>query len=194
MRATGRVLAAGLLISLLAAGLPAQAGEMSEGLEPVQKERVSPFAGKALHKTVQELADREEIRELIAIYAHRAALGIPIADLFTDDGAFIIHVPGQPVTEARGRKALDAAYGDVAASPGASLPMIHNIVLELSGDEGRGLCSIELRNSTGGQNVIASGYYEDQFRREDGHWKFVKREVFFHHFTTLEKGWAKPAQ
>ncbi|MCB2075829.1 MAG: nuclear transport factor 2 family protein [Novosphingobium sp.] len=194
MGAIDRSLAAGLLAALLATGSPVGAEETSEGLSPVQTGRASPFAGKSPEERVRELADREEIRELIAIYAHRAALGIPIADMFTDDGAFIVHVPGQPLTEARGREALEAAYADVAAQPRAQLPMIHNIALDIAGDEARGVCSIELRGSHGGQNVIASGYYEDSYRREDGRWKFVTREVFFFHFTTLEKGWATPAQ
>ncbi|MCB2060074.1 MAG: nuclear transport factor 2 family protein [Novosphingobium sp.] len=189
-----KALATGLLIPLLAGATTVHAGEMSEGLAPVQKDRGSPFAGKAPEEMIRELADREEIRELIAIYAHRAALGIPISGLFTNDGAFIIHVPGHPVTEARGREALDAAYRDVAAKPRAQLPMIHNVALEIDGDEARGVCSIELRGSQGGQNLIASGYYEDSYRREDGRWKFVTREVFFFHFTTLEEGWAKQPQ
>ncbi len=188
-------IAAGLLAASMAG--PAQAASETDAAGPVSPERAliesgrsAPFEGMTTEQKIQELADRAEIHELIAIYAHRAALGVDLADLFTDDGAFIINMPGQPAMVSRGREALDETYAEIARNPGASLPMIHNIVLEIDGDEALGLCSIELRGNRSGQNMVASGYYEDSFRREDDRWKFVKREVRFHHFTTLEKGWA----
>lgn len=184
------------LVLAIGPALPAVAGQSGDPDKalPVFAGRHDAFTGKSDRRKLKELADREELRELIAIYAHRAAMGVSLADLFTDDGAFIIHIPGQPVAETRGRAALEKAYGDIANNPGAQLPMIHNIVLQISGDAARGAASIELRGTQGGGNVIASGYYSDTFRREGTRWKFVTREVFFHHFTTLEKGWAKPVQ
>src|SRR5262245_42182970 len=58
------------------------------------------FRDKSVEQKVQELADREEIRELISRYAQRVANGVSVADLFTDDGAFITRLPGEPMTEA----------------------------------------------------------------------------------------------
>ena len=45
--------------------------------------RIDGFRGKSLEEEekVRELADREEIRELVAIYAHRMAHGPGAADL-----------------------------------------------------------------------------------------------------------------
>jgi len=63
---------------------------------------------KTLEEQVREIADREEIKELTAKYAHWVALGegAKVAQLFTDDGAFINEViapsvvdPGWPVFE-----------------------------------------------------------------------------------------------
>ena len=60
--------------------------------------------------------------------------------------------------------------------------MIHNLLINLNGDEADGVCSVELRLWHGGESSLASGYYRDSFRREDGRWKFVVRDVVFFHW------------
>ena len=65
---------------------------------------------KTLEQQVREIADREEIKELTAKYAHWVALGegAKVAQLFTDDGAFINEIIGEkPNIEVRGRQRLD---------------------------------------------------------------------------------------
>jgi hypothetical protein len=51
---------------------------------------------KTLEQQVRKLVDREEIKELTAEYAYWVALGegAKVAQLFTDDGAFINEVMG----------------------------------------------------------------------------------------------------
>jgi len=155
------------------------------------------FQNKTLAQKVQELADREEIRELVARYAHRVAHGVSLADLFTDDGAFIVRMPGRPAMETRGRAALDRQFATIAAvaAQHPTLPMIHNYLLQISGNEATGTCSIEIRTTENGHSVVGSGYYEDRYRREHGRWKFVVRDAHFFHWVTLQEGWASaPAQ
>lgn len=73
------------------------------------------------------------------------------------------------------------------------MPMIHNHLIEIDGDEARAICSIELRvGAQGGESIIASGYYRDQLRREQGIWKFVERDVTFFHWVPIQEGWTKP--
>jgi hypothetical protein len=150
------------------------------------------FNNMTLDQKVQELADREEIRELIARYAHRVAHREPISDLFTEDGVYINHYANNPVHELRGRESL-AAFFD-GASPSneiyAPLPMIHNVTIEISGHEATGVCSNELRITEHGKSIIASGYYQDLFRREGGHWRFALREISWFHWVPLQEGWA----
>lgn len=160
---------------------------------PLYAARLDTFRGRSLEESVALLADREEIRDLIATYALRAARGVPMADLFTDDGAFITHVPGKTAREVRGREALDQYYRELAAAPGHPMPMIHNHLIAVDGDQARGICSVELRTTVGATSMIGSGYYDDSFRREGGRWKFVERDVHFHHLVPLEEGWSKPA-
>ena len=152
--------------------------------------RINGFAGKSAEARQQELLDREELRELIATYAHRAAQGVSMADLFTDDGAMLMRLPGQPPTEARGRAAIDQRFRNRTDALLRPLPMIHNNLVRIDGDQAEGICSIELRVTQHGQSMIGSGYYKDRMRRENGTWKFVERDMHFIHLVPIQKGWA----
>jgi SnoaL-like domain len=152
------------------------------------------FQNKSLEAKVQELADREEIRELIARYSHKIAHGHSVDDLFTDDGMFILRVPGKPVREIRSRPAIAELYAKW--TPGRTespKPMSHNELLVINGDEAVGICSNEVRMTTDGQSLIGSAYFEDQFRRENGRWKFTVRDSTFFHLVPIQQGWAGPA-
>jgi hypothetical protein len=139
-----------------------------------------------------ELEDREELRELIARYALRTALGVSCADLFTDDGAMAYQFPGADVHVTSGRAALDEGYGAMAQAPQADrpLPMLHNIVLEVDRDHAIGLSSNEVRVAQDGRSMVGSGVYADTFRREEGRWLFARREVTMFHWVALDEGWA----
>ena len=177
---------------LLAGDAAVSAQAKEEDSRPLYEGRLDSFRGKSPAQTIQELVDREQIRDLIAIYAHRVAHGVSIADLFTDDGVYINrHGPGGPVSEARGRKALVERFGDMHGA-GNAMPMIHNHLYSIHGDEATGICSNELRITENGQSIIASGYYQDKLRREDRAWKFVVRDVTFFHWVPIQQGWAKP--
>jgi hypothetical protein len=158
---------------------------------PLYIREFSAFRNRTLAQKVQELTDREEIRELIARYAHRVAHGESNADLFTDDGVFIVRIPGRPVQETSGREKIDKLYKEAASRPGHSLPMIHNYLISISDDAATGLCSNELRTTENERSIIASGYYEDTYRRENGHWKFSMRDASFFHWTPIQDGWAE---
>jgi len=146
---------------------------------------------KTLEQQVQELADREELKELTAHYAHGVARGegAKVAALFTDDGVFINDLPDTAPTVVRGREALDKFYGAIKRN--TALPCIHNHLITLAGDEATGTCSIEVRITRNNQSMIGSGYYEDRFRRENGRWKFVERHCTFFHFVPLQQGWVE---
>lgn len=147
---------------------------------PIFARRTESFGATSREATLRELADREQIRDLTAIYAHRVAHGLANADLFTDDGAYIHRrSPEEEPHEVRGRAALDAHYVARPGSAGAATPMIHNHLIEVDGDEARAVCSIELRIAGGEGGIFASGYYQDRLRREGGTWKFVERDVTF---------------
>lgn len=133
--------------------------------------------GATLEERVRELADREEIRELIARYAQRVSRGKSMTDMFIDAGVFIVRLPGRPPQEARGREQLDKAF---AASLGSihNMPAVHNPVISVAGDEAIATSWIEVYlRGENGRTFLGSGYYEDRLRRESGRWKFAVRDA-----------------
>ena len=152
--------------------------------------RRDSFLSKNAAQRMQELIDREELRELTAIYAHRVAQGVSISDLYTDDAVFIVNYPNRPKTETRGRAAMDKLFTETAERTITPLPMIHNHIVEIRGDNATGICSNELRMVENGKSMIGSGYYLDQMRRENGRWRFVVRDMHFIHWVPIQEGWA----
>jgi hypothetical protein len=134
--------------------------------------------------TIHELADREELRELTARYAFLVSQKRSAAELFTSDGGFLFRTPDGEVREARGREALDVIFADILQPPNHNLPTVHNHLFSIAGDTATGACWIELHAAKEGEDWAGAGYYEDQFRREGGRWKFVLRD------STLVK-WAR---
>jgi hypothetical protein len=137
--------------------------------------------GGGLEQRVRELADREEIRELIARYAQHVVRRRSMAHMFTADGALIVRMPGFPVHEARGHEALDKLFQGAIASPALSMPAVHNIAIQVAGDEATATSWIELHVSNeahpDGHVFAGCGTYDDRLRRENGRWKFVLREA-----------------
>jgi hypothetical protein len=148
------------------------------------------FEGKSSERKLQELIDREELRELIARYAHCVAQGVSVAKLFTDDGLYIVRRPGRPPVEKQGRAQLDENFAQLDGNGGQMMPMLHNYLLQIHGDEAVGLCSNELRMTESGESMIGGGYYRDSFRRERGRWRFTVRDMTFFHWVPIQQGWA----
>ena len=138
------------------------------------------LAGDAFER-VQELADREEIRELIARYAQRVYRRKSTADMFTDDGVMTIRMPGYPVNETRGIENLEALFAGAIARPAMNMPAVHNIVIAVAGDEAIATSWIDLHvgsdNNPDGKVFAGCGTYDDRLRRVDGRWKFASREA-----------------
>ena len=157
---------------------------------PLHEQEFHAFDGKSADQKIQEAADREEIRELVSRYALGIARGAQVGHLFTEDGLFIQRIPGLPPEQYQGKAALLPMYQNVADTV-RPLPMIHNHIIDIDGDTARGQCSIELRMTHDGKSMIASGYYDDEYRRVDGRWRFAKRDATIFHLCTLQDGWAK---
>src|SRR5258708_33050633 len=107
---------------------------------------------KTLEQRLQEVEDREEIKELTAKYAHWVARGegARVNDLFSDDGRFINEVIGEkPNIEGRGRKELGKFYP--ALKKGPARPCIHNNIIELDGDNAKGTCTLARGRTREGQ-------------------------------------------
>ena len=88
-----------------------------------------------------------------------------MAHMFTADGALIIRLPGSAVHEARGHEALDKLFKGAIASPALSMPAVHNIAIQVMGDEAIATSWIELHVSNDqhpdGHVFAGSGTYDD---------------------------------
>jgi hypothetical protein len=152
----------------------------SEPIEQLVSEGFGGLAG-SLEAQVRELADREEIREIVARYAQRVSHRQSPGDLFTEDGALIIDMVGFPRQEIRGRAQLEAMFAATAARPAMNMPCVHNQLITIHGDEAWSTSWIELYlgddANPDGRAFAGAGWYEDQLRRENGRWKFVSRRA-----------------
>jgi ketosteroid isomerase-like protein len=146
---------------------------------------------KSIEQRIQELEDRDQIKELTAKYCWHVAHGEgeAVANLFTDDG--VLDVSDSDFKAVRGREALLKFYRASVSEPEVALPFIQNHIIELSGNYAHGTCCIEARFARNGESVTAAGYYQDKYRRERGQWRFVERKLTFHHVVPLKQGWAE---
>ena len=140
----------------------------------------------SVENRLQAIEDREEIRELTARYCHGIAAAdvAGIVGLFCEDGSFCID------DRITGTAALTEFYAaTLADSP--PMPFIQNHVIdELQETEARARCSAEIRMIREGESVTAAGWYNDSFRKVDGHWKFQERWFHVFHMVPLSEGWA----
>jgi hypothetical protein len=128
----------------------------------------------SLEERVRRLEDRAEIIELTSRYCWYVTRAdkAGIVSLYTKDGVFDRSPNGGAI--ARGHDELLASYGN--SGPKAYLPVIHNHIIELAGDEATGTAVLESRISPKGG---LTAYYEDRYRRENGKWLFAERKVFY---------------
>lgn len=143
---------------------------------------------KPLEEALQELADREAIRELVHSYAHFVWQDDieGMIELFAEDGVMDPEVR-PPI---RGRAALLESFR-VMLSSGEFQPFVHNQVVDLDGDRARGTVYVDLRFTQEGRSMIGSGYYTDEYVREGDTWKFRSRKLTTRFLVPLLEGWAE---
>ena len=135
------------------------------------------MATKSTETLMQEVIDREAIRNLPLRYCHcvwqKDLDGY--ANLFTEDGAFSTNDPTLP--RAQGRAELREMIGSQldAVKP---RPFIHNHVVELLGpDQAKGTCYVEVRLLREGKKWALTGWYNDEYAKVNGEWKFKSRQI-----------------
>jgi hypothetical protein len=151
------------------------------------------MANKSVETLIQELLNREAIRDLPVRYCHYVWRNDVegIVSLFTDDGSITTGDSG--LLEAHGRDNLLKAYTETLGNL-TPRPFIHNHVIALHGPErASGVCYQEVRATRDGQSWIGAGYYDDEYVKVRGEWKFRSRRYQFYYFVPLREGWAEQA-
>jgi hypothetical protein len=135
------------------------------------------MATKSTEALVQEVIDREAIRTLPVRYCHcvwQQDLDGWVS-LFAEDGAVSTTDPGLP--RAQGREALRNMIGQ-GLDTMKPRPFIHNHVVELLGpDRAKGTCYVEVRLLRDGKKQLMSGWYDDEYVKVNGEWKFKSRRI-----------------
>lgn len=143
------------------------------------------MAGKTQDTLLQELLDREAIRSLPLRYCHyvwqKDLDGY--VNLFTEDGSISTNDPSLPRAHGHAELRRMIADGLETMQP---RPFIHNHVIELSGpDRATGTCYVEVRLLRDGKQWLMTGWYNDEYAKVGGEWKFKSRQITIDTFVPL---------
>ena len=141
-----------------------------------------------LEARIRRLEDIHEIGQLRARYCQYLDDGRweELAELFTEDGAFV------GVATARGRTELRTFFADM--QKGALSAWWHfssNETVTVDADRAWGETWLDQPCVIDGLAHIAAGRYRDDMVRDhDGRWRFHERRVTFFWWGPLAEGWA----
>jgi hypothetical protein len=135
------------------------------------------MATKSNETLIQEVIDREAIRTLPVRYCHcvwqKDVDGW--VSLFSEDGA--ISATDSSLPRAEGRDALRKMISS-GLDTSKPRPFIHNHVVELLGpDRAKGTCYVEVRLLRDGKKHHMAGWYDDEYVKVAGEWKFKSRRI-----------------
>lgn len=161
----------GLLVGVVLAGC----------LVPAAGGRAAEPALEALQRRVQVLEDREAIRSLILAYgqAHDHRDYRAFASLFARNGEWV-----SGMGSARGPEAIfklmDDTIGHHPTPEGSgTFHILSNEQIDIDGDRASAVTKwlYVTPGEDGGPESVLLGHYNDEFIREDGAWKFLRREA-----------------
>jgi len=126
-----------------------------------------------IESRIKMIEDRAQLTELVGRYSQCVSqgLGQELVNMFTADGNFIA---GK--ARATGHNELEAIF--LHMSPGNLVPLVTNLTLQVDGDRATGSSTL-FSVIPGDEIKTYAGYYEDEFVRTDGSWKFSKRHFTF---------------
>ncbi len=149
-----------------------QAGSAIVSLDGLQYD---PPVTESLEQRVRRLEDRFAINDLVVTYATLLddAQWDALGQLFTEDGVF-----ASPNSTTTGRAAIIENFKVKHAPFPVTWHDPHGIVVEFDDDDharGTVIGYAELANAD--DTVVTSIRYQDDYRREDGRWRFARRHV-----------------
>ena len=145
------------------------------------------MADKNTATLLQEVIDREAIRDLPLRYCHSVWQKDldGYANLFTEDGSMSATDPSLP--HAQGRAGLRKMIGE-GLDTMKPRPFIHNHVIELLGpDRAKGTCYVEVRLLKDGKKCLMSAWYNDEYAKVGGEWKFKSRRINMDSFAPVNE-------
>ena len=122
--------------------------------------------------------EKDAIREVMARYCHAldACRFGEVAALFAGDGEWTTDYGA-----ARGHREIEALLTSVVPRPGEGPQRKHyitNIIVTLDGDRARAVSDyLVVRESENGLIPVMGGTYRDTFVKENGGWRFARKEL-----------------
>lgn len=142
-----------------------------------------------LEARVQQLTDAEEIKKLRFRY-HECVNETKLAeipDLFTDDGDLNFGYLGKAHGKAELKKFFDALPKLLSFVK----QFIHNHVVEVHGQTGKGLSYLEAKSVSKGESYLVAARYDDEYEKVNGQWKFKKMHLTPYFTVPYNEGWAQ---
>jgi uncharacterized protein (TIGR02246 family) len=138
--------------------------------------------GKTIEERLQVLEDERTLRELLSRYAFNADLGRAkeYAGLFTEDGVLDLSGMGGPRFEGRTSILEDFITQPMAtATAGRTVHAAHPTVIHIEGDDAtaEGIVTVILAAEDGSLSVAQATLNHWTFRREEGEWRIVERDL-----------------
>lgn len=137
---------------------------------------------------VQELLDRERIRDLVHRYCWAVDRGtlVEVMALFHEECNLTL-VPGARHT---GREATYKWYSVYMQNRMEVLRhLIHNQVITVSGDTAISKSYFDAVGDLKGESITVAGFYEDTLLRVKGEWKFAEKIIKLDFLVPLQEGW-----
>ncbi len=138
---------------------------------------------------VQELLDREKIREIVHRYCWAVDRGTleEVMAFFHDDPCDLILVPGKRYM---GRVAVQAWYDVYMRNRMQVLRhLIHNQVIMITGDTAVSKSYFDAVGDLKGESITVAGFYADTLLRVRGKWKFTEKVISLDFLVPLHEGW-----
>lgn len=128
--------------------------------------------------SLQELEDKEAIREVIDRFS---TLEIDVheqAKLFTPDTKITIYTGNKKLMEINGNKDMEEKFGAAMANAKSSFHMNGQQVIELKNDYEAIYCQATIENEIDGENIlnVSSIRYIDTLVKQEDKWLIASRE------------------
>lgn len=93
----------------------------------------------------------------------------------------------------RGHPAVAAYLRQLWVRFDSCMHFVHNLMITIDSDtRARGRSSFEAVGDIAGEAFVAAGYYEDEYLRTDGGWRFLLHREAPFFFVKAREGWAGP--
>jgi hypothetical protein len=148
-----------------------------------------------LEQQVQDLMDREAIKELRYQYCYRWDTAVDtdeFLDLFTEDAVFDLTEAETVGRAYEGHEGVAEFYDDRHGEDREfDAHHVHNPVIDIDGDTATGKWYFEVPTTMDGEAGWIQGVYDETYERVDGEWKFSEVNVIPNYMVDYHEGWTE---